>query len=277
MKPAVWPFGSKQSLCHDTDARPRAASPARTRSARRASLRLPLLGIAVPRKRTPASRRTYTAVAALLAIASLSGSAIAAADSSSTAAPATTQVTTNAPSEHSEPSQGADTTEVALIAAGASILGGLLGAVGGGLSDYFLERHRNKTKATAGARLIRSELLTAAEQIWSAEESGKWKIWFDFSMKNWDAYGDSLAGALDSDLWAIVDQAVRGVRGLATGVAKLDEYGTPIAPELPLGAASISAFAVHRKRVASAYDALATLANGAKASGEFGKGQQPTS
>ena len=184
---------------------------------------------------------------------------------------------TAAPTAQPEPAQGADTTEIALIAAGASILGGLLGAVGGGLSDYFLERHRNKTKAAAGGRLIRSELLTAAEQMWIAEESGHWKIWFDFSMKDWDVYRDSLAGALDPGSWATVDQAVRGVRGLETGVAKLDKYGTPSAPELPLGAEAIAAFAVHRKRVASAYDALAPVAKGPKASGEFGKGQQPTS
>ena len=75
------------------------------------------------------------------------------------------------------------TETVAFIAAGAALLGGVLGAIAGGLSEYSLERHRNRTKARAGARLIRSELLTAAEQMWSAEQSSKWKLWYDFSIK----------------------------------------------------------------------------------------------
>jgi hypothetical protein len=166
------------------------------------------------------------------------------------------------------------TETTALIAAGASLLGGLLGAVGGGISDYFLERNRNQTKAVAGARLVRSELLTAAEQMWSAEESGKWKIWFDFSIRTWDAYGDSLAIALDANRWATVDQAVRGIRGLDTGIRKLDQYGAPSSHEITLGENAVKAFEVQRKRVRFAYDALAPLAKGAIALGEFGKDLQ---
>jgi hypothetical protein len=169
---------------------------------------------------------------------------------------------------------GASTETVALIAAGAALVGGVLGAIVGGLSEYAQERHRNKTKARAGARLVRSELLTAAEQMLSAEESGKWKIWFDFSMAAWDAYGDSLAAALKPDAWGTVDEAIRGVRGLARGLDKLDKYGMPVAPELDLEPNSLKAFAGHRERVRSAYDALAKMAKGKKASGEFGRGTQ---
>jgi hypothetical protein len=169
------------------------------------------------------------------------------------------------------------TETVAFIAAGAALLGGVLGAIAGGLSEYFLERHRNKTKARAGARLVRSELLTAAEQMWSAEQSSRWKIWFDFSMKTWDAYRDSLAGALEPGPWATVDEAVRGVRGLDVGIEKLDKYGTPATAEPALDANSVKAFTVQRGRVRSGYDALAPLAQGAKASGEFGKDPQPVS
>lgn len=169
------------------------------------------------------------------------------------------------------------TETVAFIAAGAALLGGVLGAIAGGLSEYFLERHRNRTKAQAGARLVRSELLTAAEQMWSAEQSSKWKLWFDFSMKTWDAYRDSLAAALKPEPRGTVDEAIRGVRGLDVGIERLDRYGTPTTSEPALEANSVRAFTVQRGRVRSAYDALAPLAKGAKASGEFGKDRQAMS
>jgi hypothetical protein len=168
----------------------------------------------------------------------------------------------------------ASTETIAFIAAGAALLGGVLGAIAGGLSEYFLERHRNKTKAQAGARLVRSELLTAAEQMWGAEQNSKWKLWYDFSMKTWDVYRDSLAAALKPEPWGTVDEAVRGVRGLDVGIQKLDKYGRPTTIEPALEANSVKAFKVQRGRVRSAYDALAPLAKGAKASGEFGKDRQ---
>jgi hypothetical protein len=167
---------------------------------------------------------------------------------------------------------------VAFVAAGAALFGGVLGAIAGGLSEYFLERHRSRTKARAGARLVRSELLTAAEQMWIVEQGSKWKLWFDFSMKTWDAYRDSLAAALKPEPWGTVDEAVRGVRGLGIGIDRLDRYGMPTTTTEPaLEANSVRALTAQRRRVRSAYDALALLAKGAKASGEFGKGRRAVS
>ena len=164
------------------------------------------------------------------------------------------------------------TETVAFIAAAAALLGGVLGAIAGGLSEYFLERHRNKTKARAGARLVRSELLKAAEQMWISEESCAWKYWFDFSIKTWDAYGDVLASELDPDRWASVDEAVRNVRAIGFGIEELNrKFGEAPAPELALEASSVAGFSTQRKELQVAHDALARLAKGATSSGEFGK------
>lgn len=163
-----------------------------------------------------------------------------------------------------------DATEVALIAAGAALFGGVLGAVAGGVSDYLLERRREKVKARVGARLVRSELASLAEMCAIAATDGKWRLTWDASVPRWDEYGPVLAAHLSGSDWTKVDTPIRALRGLAAGIAKLDAHGHPTTLTPELGPLAVQGMTQLREQLRQAYNALAKLSDGPEADSTFG-------
>jgi hypothetical protein len=169
------------------------------------------------------------------------------------------------------------TVTVALIAAGAALLGGVFGAIAGGLADYFLERRREKAKARAGARLLRSDLRVVAGRCRTAAELKAWlRPWGPVIEATWDEYRDILAASLDTDRWTTVEKAVSLTRQIESIVAKAERAESPVvalvrgrteAPLAPEAVESLTRIGAEARR---AFDALADLAKGPVADDTFG-------
>jgi hypothetical protein len=169
-----------------------------------------------------------------------------------------------------------DSTKVAIIAAAAALLGGVLGAVAGGISDFFLERRREKVEVRVGARLVRSELASLAEMCAIAASDGRWRLTWDTSVPRWGEYGPILAAHLSGDDWTMVDTPVRALRALSAGIAKLDAHGNPTTLTPELGPAAVQGMTQLREQLRLAYNALSTLSRGPEADSTFGT-RNPTS
>lgn len=173
------------------------------------------------------------------------------------------------------PSLATTTQSVAIIAATAALLGGVLGAIAGGLSDYFLERRREQARARAGARLLRSDLRVAAGRLGTAIESSSWLRVWDPSVECWDEYRDVLAISLGPSAWDCVEKAVSRIRQIDGNVSKAIA-GAPLAAlvrspvEAKLEPAVIPGLRLIRENARSAYNALAQLAEGELADETFG-------
>jgi hypothetical protein len=169
-----------------------------------------------------------------------------------------------------------DTQTAAYIAGAAGVLGALVGALGGGVADYFLEKRRAKRQAKAGARLLRSELQVASEQLSITEKDGQWRLWWDMSFSSWDDYRDAIALSLDPDGWGVVDQAVRMTRFLEQGKQRMDTYGQPTGMLMPMGETALKGFGPLRENLRLAYNALSGLADGTDAQAPFGEAAPST-
>jgi membrane protein YqaA with SNARE-associated domain len=59
---------------------------------------------------------------------------------------------------------------VALIAAGGTAVGALIGSTTGGLVDFWLDRARERRRAKVGARMVRADLALAASRLKAMED-----------------------------------------------------------------------------------------------------------
>jgi hypothetical protein len=167
----------------------------------------------------------------------------------------------------------ASTEAVAFIAAGAALLGGVLGALTGGVVDWALERRRERAKAKAGARLIRSKLHTVAVQIGISESDGHWRSAWEMSLEEWESYRDVLAPALSVSQWAAVDNGVRLIRLLDYGIKVVETEEDGPKARTFLAPSAIEGLPELREVARLAYNALGPIAEGetADVEGDFGR------
>jgi hypothetical protein len=165
-----------------------------------------------------------------------------------------------------EPVVAASTLGVAAIAAGASLLGGVLGAVGGGVADYVLEKRRQSATGRAAARLLRAELSGCARTLRNIEATQVWQRFHVVETPSWDKYRNELALILRSDDWTVVEYAVTSLSHWATGLTRI---GTLPAQGTKLD--DVTGLSDMRERMRLAYNALSGLAEGTSLSAnEFG-------
>jgi hypothetical protein len=89
---------------------------------------------------------------------------------------------------------GASTETVALIAAGGTAAGALIGSTAGGVVSSVLERKREKRRAFARARLVRLDLSLMASALRDAEHDARWWQFRDIDpMPAWTEYAETLS------------------------------------------------------------------------------------
>jgi hypothetical protein len=167
------------------------------------------------------------------------------------------------------------TETVAFIAAAAALLGGVLGAIAGGLSDYFLQRRSEKARARAGARLLRSDLRVVAGRFGAAADEKAWFRWWGSSVDSWDDYRYILAASIDTNRWNIVERGVSRILQIESNFATAEQGPSRIAALLgrtkaPLDPQEVADLRSVQQDAKRAYDALAHLAKGPVAGENFG-------
>jgi hypothetical protein len=148
---------------------------------------------------------------------------------------------------------------VALIAAGGTAAGALIGSAAGGVADFILDRAKERRRALAGARLVRLELSLMASTIRDSEHDSKWWVFSDQSpASSWGRYAESIGPSLTPDEFEAVTQAISDMDRFATHIA-----GAPKAPDVPywdLSDKAVSGLQAMRAGATSAYNALANVA-----------------
>jgi hypothetical protein len=167
------------------------------------------------------------------------------------------------------------TETVAFIAAAAALLGGVFGAVAGGLADYFLQLRSEKARARAGARLLRSDLHVAAGRFGAAADEKAWFSWWEPAVHSWDEYRYILAASIDASRWKIVERGVSRVLQIESSFATAEQGPSRIAALLgrtkePLDPREVADLRSARHDAECAYNALARLAKGPVADESFG-------
>lgn len=151
----------------------------------------------------------------------------------------------------------ASTLGIAGIAAAASLLGGILGALAGGASDLMVHRRQQRATARAGARLLCADLAGCAMALRIIEEEGRWYRFLTLTIEAWDNYRNELAIHLSVTDWTLVVEAVTSLKTWSTAMSKVEE---PPAGGLEIGSDGLGAVATMLEQTRMAYNALAQLA-----------------
>jgi hypothetical protein len=101
---------------------------------------------------------------------------------------------------------------VALIAAGGTAVGALIGAATGGAVNYSLDNLRNRRQARIAARLVRRDLHLAASHFSVVEAEGKWYPEYQVSTASFDRYEEILADKLSTIDLGLTSVSVEVVR-----------------------------------------------------------------
>lgn len=170
------------------------------------------------------------------------------------------------------------TETVALIAGGAGVLGGVLGALAGGVPDYLLQRGRSNARAKAGARLLRTDLAVAAGILGRAAIERVWDVGIVPRIEVWEEYRDTLALALGQDQWQQVERAVSRVRFQQVNMEPWHEPVPillraiwPRPTRLPLDRDTAQGASAVVAALREGYNALAELSGGPLADETFGR------
>jgi hypothetical protein len=154
----------------------------------------------------------------------------------------------------------------AVVTGSAALLGAVVGAVAGGIADYWLERRQEVHEARAGARLLQAELSAAASQLEAVGRECKWWVFYEMSLRAWDNYRGVLSAQLKREEWMTVSQSVVELRGLDSGMKSRMQTGVPgvatpaISGSLGVGDQTMKAAARMRSNATDAYNALCRLA-----------------
>jgi hypothetical protein len=168
-----------------------------------------------------------------------------------------------------------DADSIAFIAAGAALLGGVLGAVAGGFAEYVLEKRREIVRARAGARLVRSDLLTVAHRFGLVMENREWSEVNRLSTEAWNSYREVIAMSLDGGSWEVVEGAMSDICTMEEVLA-LFEAQSPGADGRVLSPDTIDILLGIRTKAFDAYNVLSFLAQGPEAEPpEIAQTEQP--
>jgi hypothetical protein len=99
------------------------------------------------------------------------------------------------------PIAAGDTTN-ALITAGATLLGVLIGATLGGIIDYRLARRREQSEGRAGARLVQDDLKKCTTTLTWIRRQQAWYAPYGLPTEAWTQYRGVLASVLDRSSWS---------------------------------------------------------------------------
>jgi hypothetical protein len=168
---------------------------------------------------------------------------------------------------------GSSAVDIA-IAAGAGILGAILGATTGGAINFWLDRRRELTRARAGARLLRSDFEKAAATFGVAEALRQWTPHLDLKIDGWGDFRDVIAARLAAADWDEVNGAVSMVRNFQEAQeAMRRQHGSgdkDTSPTKQLNFTELTLMGMYRKQMTKAYNVLAMLAEGPVANETFG-------
>jgi hypothetical protein len=158
----------------------------------------------------------------------------------------------------------------AIIAGAAAVLGALVGVVGGGAVEAWLERRRQEARARAGARLLRSDLKDASQYLGIAEAGDLWEVQWEVTLPSWGEYRDVLASFLKPPEWKAVDEGVTNFRNAQTrrliSQGEFDERRQVIVLR-PYIKDNMRKWI---DQAGAAYNALGSLAEGEPFEGDFG-------
>jgi hypothetical protein len=148
----------------------------------------------------------------------------------------------------------------ALITAGATLLGVMVGAVLGGLIDYRLARRREQAEGRAGARLLQVNLSEAGPLLAAAERDSTWLATAVLRTDAWNQYRGVMASVLDASRWETVAKAMGALQELEADIqqATVGAEGYFGSVDLPRRMAVKAGQA--RRDARQAYNALADLA-----------------
>jgi hypothetical protein len=146
----------------------------------------------------------------------------------------------------------------ALITAGATLLGVLIGAVLGAATDFQLARRRERADGRAGARLVQEDLREAADAIANCRRIGHWLGPVSPATDAWNNFRPVLASVLDEAAWRRVVSAMGALRSADGYAGWLDASSSGEPPSLD--AAIRVALDTAASEVRLAYKALADLA-----------------
>jgi hypothetical protein len=104
--------------------------------------------------------------------------------------------------------------DATIVSAAAGVLGALVGAATGGVSERLAIRQRDKRQARAAARLVRADLSIAAEQLASAIGELLWWPFYKLEFESWTTYRDLLAMELSAEHWGLVSQSCTELQSL---------------------------------------------------------------
>jgi|ERR1700722_5325235 len=148
--------------------------------------------------------------------------------------------------------------DTAIISGASAIGGALVGALGGGIADWRLERHRGRLRAKAGARLLRAELSISEKRLTAAIRELHWWPFYRMSMQPWNDYRDVMAEELGTEHWTEVSQSVIELQALDDGMRTAPTYdpARPLQINMSVGTNMINL----RANAIRAFNALADLA-----------------
>jgi hypothetical protein len=149
-----------------------------------------------------------------------------------------------------------DAAGIALISAGAALLGAAVGAVAGGLVDLWVRERTARQRAGVGARLIQADLSAAAMRLAQAEEKKQWLRNWNVNVDSWEEYRDALAFRLSPEAWERLSHAIEQLSAVQLGVDLTEWTGV----QSNLGEGALSALSSIRRASTEAYNALADLA-----------------
>jgi hypothetical protein len=125
---------------------------------------------------------------------------------------------------------GAIEITVALVSAGAALLGALVGGAG----SYFVERRLRlkeiEAQARAGARLVIVDLDHCQQTAGEVASDAEWWPFFQLPIGAWERYREPLALQLETDVWNEVATTINVVRYMAEGIERRPPTGDPRAP-----------------------------------------------
>jgi len=146
------------------------------------------------------------------------------------------------------------------IVGGAAVLGALVGATAGGVTEWLLGWRRQKGEERAAARLVGGQISAAESQIAKAEETGKWWAFYGMPIDTWPENRDALALALkDADDFTAVAQAVMVLEGIREKIPLGPNYQQQI-DALGFAVVTPSTLRPIREEAAKAWNALAPIA-----------------
>ena len=161
-----------------------------------------------------------------------------------------------------------------VIAAVAGVVGAILGAGASGFASFKLEKRREKARARAGARLIRSDLETVAMLFGAAETRRQWPLTIDLPTEGWRQFRDVVASELQPTAWDDVEAAIAVIatqQAIQEFSRRPDPQGRPPQSLLQeLDDKNVARMHMGRRQMGQAYNALAKLAEGATVGQDFG-------